>query len=144
MLVTRFAPSPNGPLHLGHAFSAVIAHDLARAAGGRFVLRVEDIDPGRTMAEIAEGYPHDLAWLGLDFEQTAAQSRRLASYEAAADRLRAMGLLYPCRCTRAAAAISARRARSGPRGLYTPAPAAGARSTRRGRHGGSTWRARSR
>jgi glutamyl-Q tRNA(Asp) synthetase len=107
MLVTRFAPSPNGPLHLGHAFSAVIAHDLARAAGGRFVLRVEDIDPGRTMAEIAEGYPHDLAWLGLDFEQTAAQSRRLASYEAAADRLRAMGLLYPCRCTRAEIAAAA-------------------------------------
>jgi glutamyl-Q tRNA(Asp) synthetase len=105
--VTRFAPSPNGPLHLGHAFSAIVAHDLARARGGRFLLRIEDIDGARSRPELAEEFRADLAWLGLEWEEVAPQSDRLASYEAAGGRLRDMGLLYPCRCTRAEIARAA-------------------------------------
>lgn len=100
-VVTRFAPSPNGALHLGHAYSAIVAHDLARAAGGRFLLRIEDIDGGRSRPDLARQFREDLAWLGLTWEEVPAQSSRLASYAAAANRLRAMGLLYPCQCTRA-------------------------------------------
>jgi glutamyl-Q tRNA(Asp) synthetase len=101
MIVSRFAPSPNGPLHLGHAFSAIVAHDLARERGGRFLLRIEDIDGARSRPELADEFRADLAWLGLEWGEVAPQSARLASYAAAAARLRAMGLLYPCRCTRA-------------------------------------------
>ena len=101
MIVTRFAPSPNGPLHLGHAYSAVVAHDLARDAGGRFLLRIEDIDGARSRADLGNEFRHDLAWLGLEWEEVPAQSTRIAAYSQAAERLRAMGLLYPCRCTRA-------------------------------------------
>lgn len=101
MTVTRFAPSPNGPLHLGHAWSAIVGHDLARARGGRFLLRVEDIDGARSRPELAAQFRADLAWLGLVFEEAPAQSTRLASYAAAAERLLAEGLLYPCTCTRA-------------------------------------------
>lgn len=101
-VTTRFAPSPNGLLHLGHAYAAIIAHDLARAGGGRFVLRIEDIDPGRSRPELAEAILADLGWLGLDWDGPVVwQSARLASYAGAAQRLRDMGLLYPCRCTRA-------------------------------------------
>ena len=99
--VTRFAPSPNGPLHLGHAYSAIVGHDLARARGGRFLMRVEDIDGARSRLELAAEFRADLAWLGLDFQEAPAQSTRLASYAAAADTLRSEGLLYPCTCTRA-------------------------------------------
>lgn len=101
MNVTRFAPSPNGPLHLGHAFSAIAAHDIAARRGGRFLLRIEDIDGERSRPELPGEFRADLAWLGLEWEDVAPQSARTASYEAAAARLRAMGLLYPCRCTRA-------------------------------------------
>lgn len=101
MIVTRFAPSPNGSLHLGHAFSAIAAHDLAECRGGRFLLRIEDIDGVRSRPELAEEFRADLAWLGLAWEEVAAQSSRIARYEAAARTLRDMGLLYPCRCTRA-------------------------------------------
>jgi glutamyl-Q tRNA(Asp) synthetase len=101
MVVTRFAPSPNGALHLGHAYSAIVAHDLALAGGGRFLLRIEDIDGGRSRPELAQQFRDDLAWLGLSWEEVPAQSRRVAAYAVAADRLRAMGLLYPCKCTRA-------------------------------------------
>jgi glutamyl-Q tRNA(Asp) synthetase len=101
MEVTRFAPSPNGPLHLGHAFSAIVAHDLAAARGGRFLLRIEDIDGGRSRPDLAAEFRADLAWLGLSWQDVPAQSRRIASYTAAAQRLVDMGLLYPCRCTRA-------------------------------------------
>ena len=118
MIVTRFAPSPNGPLHLGHAFSAIVSHDLARANGGRFLLRVEDIDGARSRPELADAFRADLAWLGLEWEETAAQSTRLASYDEAADWLRAMGLLYPCTCTRAEIAEAARQ--SGPEGPVYP------------------------
>jgi glutamyl-Q tRNA(Asp) synthetase len=118
MIVTRFAPSPNGPLHLGHAFSAIVAHDLARQRGGRFVLRIEDIDGARSRSELADEFRADLAWLGLAWDEVAPQSARLARYAAAAARLREMGLLYPCRCTRAE--IAAAAAREGPDGPVYP------------------------
>ena len=98
--VTRFAPSPNGRLHLGHALSAIVAHDIAKAGGGRFLLRIEDIDGPRSRPELAEEFRRDLEWLGLEWEEVPAQSTRLASYAAAAERLKARGLLYPCTCTR--------------------------------------------
>jgi glutamyl-Q tRNA(Asp) synthetase len=110
MTITRFAPSPNGPLHLGHAYSAIIAHDLARERGGRFLLRIEDIDGTRSRPELAEAFRADLAWLGLKWEEVPAQSTRLASYTAAAERLKQAGLLYPCICTRAEIAAAARKA----------------------------------
>jgi glutamyl-Q tRNA(Asp) synthetase len=118
MIVTRFAPSPNGPLHLGHAYSAIMAHDLARARGGRFLLRIEDIDGARSRPELAETFRADLAWLGLEWDDVPPQSARVPSYAAAARRLREMGLLYPCRCTRAdvVAAASAK----GPAGPVYP------------------------
>ena len=117
-IVTRFAPSPNGPLHLGHAWSAVVAHDLAKVAGGRFLLRIEDIDGPRSRPELADQFRRDLEWLGLEWEEVPAQSTRLASYRAAARRLEAMGLLYPCTCTRAD--IAAAGAQAGPEGLVYP------------------------
>lgn len=96
-VVTRFAPSPTGPLHLGHAYSALLAHDAARAKGGRFLLRVEDIDTGRCREEFVAAIEADLAWLGLDWERPVRrQSEHLADYGAALDRLDAMGLLYRC------------------------------------------------
>lgn len=117
-IVTRFAPSPNGPLHLGHAFSAVLAHDLARAAGGQFLVRIEDIDGPRSRAELADQFRRDLAWLGLEWDEVPAQSTRLARYRAATERLCAMGLLYRCTCTRSD--IAAAGARPGPEGLVYP------------------------
>jgi glutamyl-Q tRNA(Asp) synthetase len=105
---TRFAPSPTGALHLGHACSAIRAHDLARAAGGRFLLRIEDIDPGRAREAHVAGILADLAWLGLAWDgPVVRQSARLPLYAAALDRLRAAGLVYPCFCTRAEIAASA-------------------------------------
>lgn len=99
---TRFAPSPNGSLHLGHAYAALVAHDQARAGGGEFVLRIEDIDAARSRAELAQEFLEDLAWLGLRWDAPVVyQSHRLASYREAAERLKALGLLYPCQCTRA-------------------------------------------
>jgi len=98
---TRFAPSPNGPLHLGHAFAAIVAHDLARARGGEFLLRIEDIDGTRSRPELVEAFVADLTWLGLAWDDMAFQSARLARYVAAGERLKALRLLYPCRCTRA-------------------------------------------
>jgi len=105
--VTRFAPSPNGPLHLGHAYAAIVAHDRAIDAGGRFLLRIEDIDGARSRGDLAEEFRADLAWLGLEFAEVPAQSTRVAQYREAAANLRAMGLLYPCRCTRAEVAAAA-------------------------------------
>lgn len=118
MIVTRFAPSPNGPLHLGHAFSAVVAHDLARDRGGRFLLRIEDIDGPRSRPELADGFRRDLAWLGLEWDEVPAQSTRLARYRAAAERLIALGLLYRCTCTRRQ--IAEAGAGSGPEGPLYP------------------------
>jgi glutamyl-Q tRNA(Asp) synthetase len=99
--VTRFAPSPTGLLHLGHAYSALVAHDAARTAGGRFLLRIEDIDRARSRPEFEAAIYEDLGWLGLDWERPVRrQSDHLGEYRAALDRLEAMGLLYPCFCTR--------------------------------------------
>jgi glutamyl-Q tRNA(Asp) synthetase len=108
--VTRFAPSPTGRLHLGHAFSAVQAHALARAAGGRFHLRIEDIDTGRCRPAFVDGILEDLEWLGLDWDgPVIRQSDRRPAHGQALEALRAQGLVYPCFCTRAdiAAAASA-------------------------------------
>jgi glutamyl-Q tRNA(Asp) synthetase len=99
-IVTRFAPSPNGPLHLGHALSAIVSHDLAQAAGGKFLVRIEDIDGPRSRPELASEFRRDLTWLGLAWEDVPAQSTRLDSYAAAAERLKALGVLYPCSCSR--------------------------------------------
>lgn len=107
-VVSRFAPSPTGQLHLGHAFSAIRAHDLAHAAKGRFLLRIEDIDPGRTREAHVAGIIADLTWLGLRWDgEILRQSARLPLYAAALDRLKAAGLIYPCFCTRAEIAASA-------------------------------------
>ncbi len=98
---TRFAPSPTGYLHRGHAFSALTAFDAARAAGGRFVLRIEDIDATRARAEYEAAILDDLAWLDLDWETPVRrQSEHLADYHAAVDRLRERGLAYRCFRTR--------------------------------------------
>ncbi|MEO6153860.1 MAG: tRNA glutamyl-Q(34) synthetase GluQRS [Croceibacterium sp.] len=118
MTVTRFAPSPNGPLHLGHAYSAIVAHDMAETRGGRFLLRIEDIDGARSRPELAEAFRADLDWLGLSWVDVVPQSRRLAVYERAAARLRDDGLLYPCRCTRAE--IAANAIAEGPDGPVYP------------------------
>jgi glutamyl-Q tRNA(Asp) synthetase len=109
-VVTRFAPSPTGPLHLGHAFSAIQAYDRARQEGGAFLLRIEDIDGTRSRPEHVQGIVDDLTWLGLRWDgPVLRQSERLDTYAVALDRLRASGLLYPCFCTRAdiAASLSA-------------------------------------
>jgi glutamyl-Q tRNA(Asp) synthetase len=102
MIVTRFAPSPTGLLHLGHAHSALFAHRAAQEAGGRFLLRIEDIDAGRSRPEFVAAIEDDLAWLGLDWERPVRrQSEHMADYRRALDRLAAMELIYPCFCTRA-------------------------------------------
>lgn len=124
MVVTRFAPSPNGPLHLGHAFSAIVAHDLAHERGGRFILRIEDIDGARSRPELADEFRADLAWLGLEWDEVPPQSARLPSYAVAAERLREMGLLYPCGCTRGQIARAARSV--GPDGPIYPGTCRGA------------------
>lgn len=116
-VVTRFAPSPTGRMHLGHAASAIRAHDFARARGGRFLLRIEDIDGTRSRTEHVAGIVEDLAWLGLAWDALTHQSERLALYAAALERLRASGLLYPCFCTRAEIAASL----SAPHGDTAPA-----------------------
>jgi glutamyl-Q tRNA(Asp) synthetase len=101
--VFRFAPSPNGHLHLGHAFSALLNEKLALESGGRLLLRMEDIDTTRCTAEFVKAAAEDLTWLGIGFEQPfRIQSQHLADYQAALEKLRAMELLYPCTCTRQA------------------------------------------
>ncbi|MEL6486183.1 MAG: tRNA glutamyl-Q(34) synthetase GluQRS [Pseudomonadota bacterium] len=116
--VTRFAPSPNGPMHLGHAFSAVFAHDRAMAAGGTFLLRIEDIDGTRTRPDLIDEYRRNLDWLGLEWTEVPAQSTRLESYNAAAGDLLDRGLLYRCICTRKE--IEVVGARQGEDGLIYP------------------------
>jgi glutamyl-Q tRNA(Asp) synthetase len=109
-VVTRFAPSPTGRLHLGHAFSALTAWDLAQAHGGEFLLRIEDIDAARSRPEFEAAIHDDLAWLGLSWPHPVLrQSQRAPAYAAALDRLRSLGVVYPCTCTRRdiAAALSA-------------------------------------
>lgn len=100
-VVTRFAPSPNGFLHLGHAYSALTAYAAARAAGGRFLLRIEDLDRTRARPELETAVYEDLAWLGLAWEEPVRrQSEHFGEYAADLDRLASLGLLYPCFCTR--------------------------------------------
>lgn len=105
--ITRFAPSPTGRLHLGHAFSAVLNHDIAREDGGRFILRIEDIDRDRCKAEFVDGISEDLTWLGLSWDALDIQSNHAPTHAAALNQLRAMDLIYPCVCTRAEIAASA-------------------------------------
>ena len=101
-MITRFAPSPTGRLHLGHAFSALTAARLAAEAGGIFLLRIEDLDTTRCRPEFDAALREDLRWLGLDWpEPVLRQSGRGSAYAAALDRLAGLGLLYPCGCTRA-------------------------------------------
>ena len=115
MFVTRFAPSPTGPLHLGHAYAALQAWDAARAAGGGFLLRIEDIDATRARPEWERGLLDDLAWLGLRWEAPVRrQSEHGADYAAALDRLRERRLLYRCFRTRREVAEAAASAPHGP------------------------------
>ena len=101
-LITRFAPSPTGYLHLGHAFSALTAFEAARAAGGRFLLRIEDIDAGRSRPEFEAAICEDLAWLGLEWEQPVMrQSERMAEYARPLGKLIERELVYRCFLTRA-------------------------------------------
>lgn len=101
MKIFRFAPSPNGFLHLGHAYSALLNFDLARATGRRLLLRIENIDPARSKPEYERAIVEDLSWLGISFDGTARrQSEHFDDYRAALERLDRLGLLYPCDCTR--------------------------------------------
>jgi len=122
--VTRFAPSPTGRLHKGHAYSALMAYRAAEKNGGRFLLRIEDIDPTRCKPEFTDGIYEDLAWLGLTWEEPVRQqSQHFAEYQAALDTLEAMGVIYPCFCTRKdiqAEIARSKRAPHGPDGPLYP------------------------
>jgi len=118
---TRFAPSPTGPLHRGHAYAALLAEDLARLSGGSFLLRMEDIDTARCQAPYAEQILLDLAWLGLRWDGPVRyQSAHLEAYRRAMEQLLARGLLYPCFCTRRDIADEVARMRSAPQGPEGP------------------------
>lgn len=120
---TRFAPSPNGALHLGHAYSALCAHDFARACDGEYRLRIEDIDGTRSRAEHIEAILADMDWLGLAHDGDAQfQSANIARYEAALEKLKALGLLYRCICSRSdiIAALKQAPAPHGPDGPHYP------------------------
>jgi glutamyl-Q tRNA(Asp) synthetase len=142
-LTTRFAPSPTGSPHRGHAFSALTAFGAAREAGGRFLLRIEDIDAERCRPEFEAAIYEDLTWLGLEWEQPVRrQSEHLADYAAALDSLRARGLVYRCFRTRAEVAAEIGRAPHGPesapfRGAALPADEEAARL---GRGEAFAWR----
>lgn len=113
--VTRFAPSPTGYLHLGHAHSALFAFETARRESGRFLLRIEDIDPNRCRPEFEEALKADLAWLGLAWEEPVRrQSDHMADYAAALDRLDGLGVTYPCFCSRKEIADEIARAGNAP------------------------------
>lgn len=124
MMITRFAPSPTGYLHLGHAYSALVADAVAAESGGAFLLRIEDIDATRCRPEFVDGIEQDLAWLGLDWPRPVRrQSQHLDDYRAALDRLAAAGLVYPCFCTRqqiAAEIAASGHAPHGPDGPVYP------------------------
>jgi glutamyl-Q tRNA(Asp) synthetase len=113
--VTRFAPSPTGYLHLGHAYSALTAFDAARAAGGRFLLRIEDIDQGRARPEFEAAIFEDLAWLGIEWEEPVRkQSEHMAGYASVLNRLIARGVMYRCFRTRKEIAEAIASAPHGP------------------------------
>ena len=115
MLASRFAPSPTGLLHLGHAYTAVQAAQLAHASNGRFLLRIEDIDEGRCRLPFVESIIADLRWLGLEWDgEPLFQSQRTDAYAAALDQLHKLGLTYVCTCTRTEIAASAPQGPMGP------------------------------
>jgi len=117
-IVTRFAPSPTGYLHLGHVLSALIARRRARDAEGRFLLRIEDIDLGRCRPEFSAAIEEDLAWLGIDWDgPVRIQSQHLPQYRAVVDTLATRGLVYPCFCTRSEIAAEVAQSTSAP---HTP------------------------
>ena len=120
-VVTRFAPSPTGHLHLGHAHSALFGWHAARMASGRFLLRIEDIDPQRCRPAFEADLIEDLAWLGLDWEwPVRRQSDHLGDYRAALSRLQDLGVIYPCFCTRKDIAAEVARAGQAPHGPDGP------------------------
>jgi len=124
LAITRFAPSPTGYLHLGHAYSVLNTYKAAGETGGRFLLRIEDIDSGRCRPEFEAAVFADLEWLGLSWETPVRrQSEHLSDYQVALDDLRAAGLIYPCFCTRSdirAEIASAAAAPHGPDGVIYP------------------------
>ncbi len=124
---TRFAPSPTGYLHLGHAFSALTAYEATRDAGGELLLRIEDIDHTRCRPQFETAIYEDLAWLGIDWPQPVLrQSEHLTDYQAALDRLKALGVVYADHRTRRAqveAALSAPQDATDPSGGVSPDPA---------------------
>ncbi|MCB2015175.1 MAG: tRNA glutamyl-Q(34) synthetase GluQRS [Sphingobium sp.] len=120
-MVTRFAPSPTGRLHIGHGWSALMTIDIARAAGGAMRLRIEDIDGTRSRPEHVAGIIEDLRWLGVEWDgDVVFQSERLALYEDALETLRRQGLVYPCFCTRAEIAAEIAASGSAPHGTDGP------------------------
>lgn len=119
--VTRFAPSPTGLLHLGHAFAALFADEAARATGGRFLLRIEDIDTARARPEFEKAIDEDLAWLGLSWKRPVRrQSEHFADYRVALDALKQRDLLYPCFCTRKEIAAEIAASAAAPQGPDGP------------------------
>jgi glutamyl-Q tRNA(Asp) synthetase len=146
--VTRFAPSPTGLLHLGHAFAALFAAEAARETGGRFLLRIEDTDRTRSRSEFEAAITEDLTWLGLTWEQPVRrQSEHFGDYTRALERLKALGCVYPCFCTRKeieaefAASVSAPHGPDGP--IYPGtcrALDAGERQARVARGDSCAWR----
>lgn len=122
-VVVRFAPSPNGLLHLGHAYAALTAYDYARERGGKLLLRIEDIDFGRSKSEFVDAILADLRWLGINWDgEVVFQSERLDSYAEAAGQLKKKRLLYPCFCTRSSVQTVQRseRLKEGPDGPVYP------------------------
>jgi glutamyl-Q tRNA(Asp) synthetase len=121
MIVTRFAPSPTGYLHVGHAASALTGWRAAQEAGGRFILRIEDIDAARCRPEFERAIQEDLAWLGLKWDDPVRrQSEHMADYATALDRLDRLGVLYPCFCTRREIAAEIAAAANAPHGADGP------------------------
>ncbi len=134
---TRFAPSPTGRLHLGHAFSALTAWEMAQAAQGGFLLRIEDIDTSRCRPAFEAGIYEDLAWLGLAWpEPVMRQSDRAPAHAEALARLRAQGLLYPCTCTRRDIAAALAAPQEGAQAAVYPGTCRGRRDTPEG----AAWR----
>lgn len=121
MVITRFAPSPNGLLHLGHAYAAIFAYEAAGRGDGRFLLRIEDIDIGRARAEFEAAIHRDLAWLGLRWEfPVRRQSEHFGDYKEALAVLQAKDVIYPCFCTRKEIAAEIARSPSAPHGPDGP------------------------